>query len=142
MDIQMCSSIVMFKVGGSMLKTILMVLLAVVCSGATADDWVQDPDYPAPKKPVQTAPKSFTIMAEKSVEECWLENMPGTKNDFGARQKLIECSKYAPYSGEKSGGWFGGKTVSWCIKKYEEDTVSPLAARLIFVACNKLYKNE
>lgn len=132
----------MFKKGGSMLRTILMMLLTVVCSSATADDWVQDPDHPAPKQPVQTDPKSSTIMAEKSVEECWLESMPGTKNDFGARQKFIECSKYAPYAGEKSSGWFGGKTVSWCIKKYEEDTVSPLAARLIFVACNRLYKNE
>lgn len=85
---------------------------------------------------------SSVVMAEQSREECWLDNLPGTKNDIVAHQKIMDCSKNDPYLGEKSDGWFGGKTVSWCIRKYGEDTVSSRAARVIRAACYKLYKKE
>jgi len=81
-------------------------------------------------------------MAEQSREGCWLDNLPDTKNDIVAQQKIIDCGKFPPYFGEKSDGWFGGKTVSWCIRKYGEDTVSARAAMGIRAACYKLYKNE
>ena len=85
---------------------------------------------------------SSVVMAEQSRQECWLDNLPGTKNDFVARRILVDCSKYALYNGEKTDGWFGGKTASWCVKKYGEDTVSPLAAQVIVAACYKLYENK
>lgn len=85
---------------------------------------------------------SSTVMAETSRQECWLDNLPGTKNDIVAQQIIMDCSKYNSYLGEKSDGWFGGKTVSWCIRKYGEDTVSPRAAMGIRAACYKLYKKE
>ena len=81
-------------------------------------------------------------MAEQSRQECWLDNLPGTKNDFVAQQILVDCSRYALYEGEKTDGWFGGKTVSWCIKKYGDDTVSSLAARVIAAACYRFYENK
>src|SRR4030065_534128 len=85
---------------------------------------------------------SSVVMAEQSRQECWLDNLPGTKNDIVAMQIIKDCSKYDYYPGEKSDGWFGGKTVSWCIRKYGEDTVSRQAAMAIRAACYKLYKNE
>jgi|ERR1039457_1338505 hypothetical protein len=85
---------------------------------------------------------SSAVMAEQSREECWLDNLPGTKNDVVAQQILMDCSKYNPYIGEKSDGWFGGKTMSWCIRKYGEDTVSQRAAMIIRAACFKLYENK
>src|ERR1039457_7405950 len=77
-----------------------------------------------------------------SSDLCWLDNLPGTKNDVVAQQILMDCSKYNPYIGEKSDGWFGGKTMSWCIRKYGEDTVSQRAAMIIRAACFKLYENK
>ena len=85
---------------------------------------------------------SSLVMAEQSREECFLDNLPGAKNDIVAQQIIMDCSKYNSYLGEKSDGWFGGKTVSWCIRKYGEDTVSPRAASGIRAACYKLYKKE
>lgn len=85
---------------------------------------------------------SSVVIAEQSREECWLDNLPGTKNDAVARQIAVDCSKYNPYPYAKSDGWFGGKTASWCVKKYGEDTVSPLAAQIVTAACYKLYENK
>lgn len=85
---------------------------------------------------------SSVVIAEQSREECWLDNLPGTKNDVVAQQILLDCSKYAPYPYAKSDGWFGGKTASWCIRKYGEDTVSVLASRAIAGACINLYKKK
>lgn len=85
---------------------------------------------------------SSMVMAEQSLKKCWLDNMPGTKNDFVARRILMDCSKYAPNNSKKSDGWFGGKTVSWCIRKYGEDTVSPLASQIIWAAYYKLYEDK
>lgn len=85
---------------------------------------------------------SSVVMAEQSREECFLDNLPGTKNDIVAQQIIMDCSKFNFYLGEKSDGWFGGKTVSWCIRKYGEDTVSARAAMGIRAACYKLYKKE
>lgn len=85
---------------------------------------------------------SLAVMAKQSREECWLDNLPGTKNDVVAQQKIIDCSKYDPYLYAKSDGWFGGKTMSWCIRKYGEDTVSARAAMVIRGACYRLYENK
>ncbi len=85
---------------------------------------------------------SSVVMAEQSREECWLANLPGTKNDIVAQQIIVDCSKYDFYVGEKSDGWFGGKTASWCVKKYGEDTVSQRAAMVIRGACYRLYENK
>lgn len=85
---------------------------------------------------------SSMVMAEQSRQECWLDNLPGTKNDFVAQRILVDCSTYALYDGKKIDGWFGGKTASWCVKKYGEDTVSELAARIITAACFRLYENK
>jgi len=85
---------------------------------------------------------SSVVMAEQSREECWLDNMPGTKNDFVARQVIMDCNKNTHYLYAKSDGWFGGKTASWCVKKYGQYVVSELAARAITAACYKLYENK
>lgn len=103
---------------------------------------VNDPFFAAPVAPPAPAKKPFTIIAEQSREECWLDNMSSVNNDVVARQILKDCSKYDPYPYAKSEGWFGGKTVSWCIRKYGKDTVSTIGSRAIAAACNKLYKNE
>ena len=85
---------------------------------------------------------SSAVIAEQSRQECWLDNMPGTKNDFVAQRIIMDCNKYDDYHGEKSDGWFGGKTASWCVKKYGQDVVSELAARVITAACFRLYENK
>lgn len=85
---------------------------------------------------------SSVAMAKQSREECWLDNFPGTKNDVVAQQIFVDCSKYEPYPYAKSDGWFGGKTASWCVRKYGEDTVSQRAAMAIRGACYRLYENK
>lgn len=85
---------------------------------------------------------STMAIAEQSREECWLDNLPGTKNDIVAQQVIVDCSKYGTYPYAKSDGWFGGKTASWCVRKYGKDTVSQRAAMVIRAACYRLYENK
>lgn len=44
---------------------------------------------------------SSMVMAEQSRQECWLDDLPGTKNDFVAQRILVDCSRYALYDGKK-----------------------------------------
>lgn len=89
-------------------------------------------------------PKKKSFWSKKSVDECWLDNLPGTKNDAVANEIAKECWEDGRerYSGERKSGMFGGKTAGWCVKKYNSNVSSKVASDLITAACYSMYVSK
>lgn len=85
------------------------------------------------------------IFGDCNYYECILDEMPGVKNDFVARQIIANCSSKCPDSTTKKKtrlGFSGKMTASKCFLKYAKDTNSELGARIIRYSCYSLYQSD
>ncbi|MFZ3040679.1 MAG: hypothetical protein WA108_02635 [Thiobacillus sp.] len=75
---------------------------------------------------------------------CILDRMPGTQNDAVANSVMRLCYQQYPdgHSTTPQGagrGWFGYASGAECTAKKAAGTPNNRAARLILIACNRLY---
>lgn len=78
--------------------------------------------------------------------ECFLDKMPGAKNDPAAVEIIKQCRKEFPEAQytivEKKKPRFGVKTAGECVLEYGKDVSSSIGAKAIQAACYRLYKTE
>lgn len=78
--------------------------------------------------------------------ECFLDKMPGVKNDPAAVEIIKQCSNDFPEAQytkvEKEKPLLGVKTAGECVLKYGKDVSSSKGAKAIQSACYRLYPTE